>query len=337
MKTNIETYLKSAINDFPDYTFNKKEKRQIKRSLDDFIINKVFSNKFRKFSPSKETKNDIVKRISKSILSKKPLHFTIPTGGYKKWQLDSAPKCNWSEVFHLRYMLEYFSPILKTYKPGVILDYFSNAWLIKFISYYPQEDLDVYTKSFRELIKLFEKSFPSNLKINYRVVAEQKDEKTLLKRILKNRSEVEKEWKDLSKQEKELGKKASERNIRWDILEKERKLTKEERDKYIYEGKIIHDSLLRGGWNTDLDYLFNGNRIAIIHRKTKDKFLHIATSPGAFVQFWVGTGIVERRKDDILPRVLSFQQYNNIKNKLTKIKTSFTGLSNLANIELLNN
>jgi hypothetical protein len=338
MSKEVNKFLKDQLNKFPEYALTEKEQRQIdKGGIDTYITSKVFSNKFRKSSPDDDTRNEIISNIKESVKKNKPIHFTIPTGGYKKWQFQSAPFVDWSEFFHLRFMFEYFAPILKVYKPGIILDYFSNAWLIKVISHYTQSDLDKYATSFKKLIDLFKPSFPSNLQVRYKVVAEQVPEETLVKRILKNRSMVECEWKELAKEEQQIRLKSSERNMRWDLLEKDKKLSNVEKEKVIYEGKIIHDSLLKGGWNNDLDYLFNNNRIPIIHRKTKVKFLHIATCSGAFVQFWVGTGLLEKRGDRIIPRILSYEQYQKVKDKLQQIPINLFDIESFKQIEILSN
>jgi len=128
----------------------------------------------------------------------------------------------WAELFHLRFMLEYVAPMVAVYEPGVLLDYFSNAWLIKVISHYPQSDLDAYTTSFRSLMDRFE--LPANVKVKYNVVADQLPEEELLRRALINRPMVEVGWIKLSKEQQKERLAYSERNIRWDILERDEKV-----------------------------------------------------------------------------------------------------------------
>jgi len=324
------------LQDFPVYKVTHKDKTTIKKmGLGFFILNKVLSNRFRKTSPGCEVHQQVEQRINSAIESEEPINFTIPTGGYKKWHLESAPEADWAEFFHLRFMFEYFSPILAVYKPGIILDYFSNAWLIKVISHYPQEDLDAYTDSFRKLICEFEKFFPDNFKVRFNVVSDQKDERTLLERILENRPLVEKDWRSLSKAERHKRLEVSGRNIRWDILEEAGKLSPGKKERFMYEGKIIHDSLLKGGWNKDLDYLFNDGKIGIIHRSTKEDFLHLSTYYGSFVQFWVARGILTVDKNKLVPRVLSYNQYLEQKPLLKKIPVNLLGPRNFKKVELL--
>lgn len=312
-----------------------RDKRMLTRGrLTDFIVGRVFSNRFRKTSPSETTKQEIVDRIRRSVRQNQPLHFTIPTGGYKKWQFQGALQVNWAEVFHLKYMFNYLRPIADNYSPGVKLSYFSNSWLIQAISHYPPSDLDEYARSFRVLIRSLKKYAPANLSLVYNEVSDQKDERVLMERILRNRSDVEVAFDKLTQEKKELKLAASERNIRWDILEATRKLSAKERRRLIYEGVIIHDCLLAGGWNTDLDYLFNENRIAIIHRRTDDSFLSLATAHGAQVQFWVGQGVLEKRGEDYCPRVLSFLQYQNVLPRLV-VKKSTLFPKQLVNLQTI--
>jgi hypothetical protein len=232
-------------------------------------------------------------------------------------------------------MLEYMAPIAAAYKPGVVLDYFSNGWMAKVISFYSQEDIDNYTRSFRSLISAYTDKLPTNAKIRYHVVAEQQDEKELLKRTLRNREKVENGWRELSDEQKREKLKYSERSIRWDVVERVKKLDKVSREKLIYEGKIIHDCLLMGGWNSDLYYLRSENGIGIIHRNSDPYFLHLATVAGSFVQFWVGTGILERHGDTFLPRVLSFDQYHKVKSQLKTVRVDGMPGNNFSKIEVL--
>lgn len=334
MQNKTQEYLEEMTR-FPAYTPSTQELSAIQKAgIVPYLERHLLSNKFRKSKVDKELRDVILKKVRKSVQSNSPIHLTIPTGGYKKWQLESAPRVNWAEFFHLRYMLEYVAPIVAVYEPGVKLDYFSNAWLIKIISHYPEEDLQTYTESFRDLIEAFEKNFPDNLEIRYNVVAEQKDEKVLLERILKNRVLVEKEWAELDEEKKRVSLAGSERNIRWDILEKDSRLSKKEREKLIYEGRIVHDCLLRGGWNSDLYYLRSENGIGIIHRNNAKGFIHLATISGAFVQFWVGVGVLEQRGDKLVPRVLSAKQYGEVQNRLKKMNIAVEGFE-LEEIEVL--
>ena len=112
---------------FPAYQLSEEEKKVIAKSgVAEYLTRKILSNKYRKSAPSAEVLKSIAERVRKSVKDNSPIHLTIPTGGYKKWQLKSAPEVDWSEFFHLRFMLEYIAPLAAAYMPGVILDYFSN-------------------------------------------------------------------------------------------------------------------------------------------------------------------------------------------------------------------
>lgn len=336
MKSAVQDYIDTMIGVFPTYFPNEQERLTIAKSgIVPYLTLHIFSNRYRKSSPAPEFMTDVKRRIITQVKAGKPLRFTIPTGGYKKWQLESASSVNWAELFHLRFMLEYLAPILAIYEPGCILDYYSNDWLIKHISHYPQSDLDVYAASFRALVDLLQPSFPHNLKVRYKRTVDQLNEGELMRRILANRPKIEARWKALSEVDKQELLKYSERNIRWDILDKNGKLTPQQKYDYIYEGKIIHDSAMAGGWNSDLEYLRTDNAIPVIHRKSDPNFLHLATVPGSFVQFWVGVGILQRRGENFLPSVFSVNQLKSIENKLSSYSIRGIGLRNFETIEVL--
>lgn len=92
---------------------------------------------------------------------------------------------------------------------------------------------------------------------------------------------------------------------------------------------------MRGGWNNDLFYLRNDNAIPIIHRKSHSEFLHIATCAGSFVQFWVGTGVLEAIDSTLYRRIYSMNQYEEIKAKLQSIEMNLLPLRNFKNIPCL--
>lgn len=342
MKNHILDYIEKEIKEFPIYVFDRYQKRLIeKQGIADFIKRRLFSHQFRKAKLSKETYDFITTKIINKVRESKPIRLAIPIGGYKKWQFNTSPNVDWAEFFHLRFMFRMLAPILQVYKPGISLEYFSNDWMVKIIDYYPQADLDSYADSFRTLIKLFEPSFPKNFKISYDRVGQQKDPEVLLSRVLKNRQKIESEWKNLSEKEKNGRLDKSSRNIRFDILEKNKPLSKTEKERIIFEGKILHDCLIAGGWNSDLDYLRNDDKIPVIHiyRKSDVGFLYLASCSGSLIQFWSGTGIIQvKNKDKITPGILSFAQFDKIRNQLEFIKVSNpSSLKNLLAVPVICN
>lgn len=331
----VQEYIQ-GLWEFPAYQLTDTDKATIKKSgIFEYIYRRLLSNQFRKSAPNPDILVSMGQRVKQSIKEGRPIHLTIPAGGYKKWQLKSAPEVDWAELFHLRFMLEYVAPIAAAYAPGVKLDYFSNAWILRYISHYPQEDLDAYTNSFRRLLRAWKEKWPNNVEINYNVVEEQKPGDELLSRVLKNRAKVEAEWQGLSEEQKNERLAYSARNIRWDILEKNGPLDESAKAKYIYEGKIIHDSMLLGGWNSDLYYLRSDNGIGIIHRNSDPYFLHLATVAGSFVQFWAGTGVLKKKNGGFWLRILSNQQYQAEQNRMTKVRVGGVEGKNFDTIELM--
>jgi hypothetical protein len=337
MENNVFKYLHGLANTLPDYQLLAEDNKQIeKEGLANYILRKVLSHKYRKTAITEDFREYIFKNIQNTITIGKPLRFTIPTGGYKKWQFtDIAPEVDWSEFFHLRYMIEYLSPLVSVYKPGVLLEYFSNSWLVKRISYYPQSDLDMYAASFRKLISVFEKILPPNFVIKYHNVADQITEEELLSRTYKNIPIVQEKYAKLPETQMKELLEYSDRNIRWDILEKDGKLDDRTKSKLILEGKTIHDALLEGGWNKDLYYVRNDNAIPIIHRKSKSDFLHIASCDGSFVQFWVGRGVLEKKERGFKPMILSYEQYQAVKDRIKTEEFSGIKLKNFKSIEVI--
>ena len=57
-------------------------------------------------------------------------------------------------------------------------------------------------------------------------------------------------------------------------------------------------------------------------------WLHLASNSSSMVDFWAGMGILEVREDKIIQKTISQKQYEQIKDKLIKIKLN----NNLTNI-----
>jgi hypothetical protein len=179
----------------------------------EYITNLLSRGRFRKAKLELGTRNDIYNKVLLSIKDDIPLHFIVCFGGYKHFWNESYPKVDYAELFNLMFFSEYFSVILKLHIPGVILEYGAEDVVLDLMNNYPRKDLTIYEQSFKDLINFYSRYIPSNFEIKYTSTKEKYSRDDLIKFILENLPEREKEWESFSDTEKEENLHRSKRSI----------------------------------------------------------------------------------------------------------------------------
>lgn len=309
---NIETILKNLIK-YPAVKLSPEDQKKI--ALNDwegFIYGRLTTSKYRSSSIPDELNSQIKEKIRNSISQNKPIHITVPFGGFKKWQLPTFPDIDWSEIFNLILLREYLSPIAAYYKPGVILEYFSDEIFASRMNNISQEDLDLYNDHFTQIIEFFNQFQPDNFKIKFSKIRDQISQEELFKRFEKTIVELKQNWQNIPQDEREKRLVKSERNYKMDFS----KITKEEKDKILLESTLIHDAFIFGDWDSDVPWAFDDHMIAIGFRYTNKWGISIRSSRSSTVQFWVGIGVLKQKGNEFIPGILTYQQYLDNKSKL---------------------
>ena len=292
-----------------------------------------------RLSPRKQTQKDIFAKVALSIKEEKPLYFIILFGGYKHFWNYSYPEVDWAELFNLRFMGEFLSPILKLHKPGVILDYGSEDVIMTLMDNYPESDLNKYAASFNDLIMFYSRYVPENFKINYVRTGGKYDSRKLREKIIQKLPEKKREWEKLTKQEKEKKLHRSHRSIMWKGEKDWTNLSSEEKREKIEESKIIEDTFYEIEAEFLGDYFIGDNHIPVVlswglTEENFDHWLTLGSTYASVVDFWIGRGIIEDRDGRFIPRIVSQKQYDSIKSKLENVKVNFFALANLQNVEV---
>ncbi len=322
-------WLKSAFS-LNEYYLTPKDERALRYDKTTWIANRIFNKTFRKAQVHPEARADILKKVKQSIENGLPLHFIACFGGYKHFWNPSYPEVDFAELFNLRFMSEYISPILKAHAPGVVLEYESEDVILTTMDNYPQDDLDRYSQSFRKLIDLYSKTLPANMKINLIRAREQVPADALWKKIDDFLPNIRAEWASLSKEEIELRLSHAPSNIMWKGAEDLTGLSAEEKRRRILESKIINEAYYAADWEFRKDFFTGENHIPLVFwfGKTRDNFGHwltLGSTHSSMVDFWVGRGILEMRNGKAVERIVSHSQYDMIKGKLETVE-AFNGL-----------
>lgn len=334
-------FIKSNLYTFPTYELSADDKKIIQLGqLDKWITKKLLLKRFRKARVEESTRNDIIQKVAISIKENKPIYLIVCFGGYKHFWNPSHPDVDWAELFNLRFMSEFVSPILKAYSPGVILDYESEDVILPLIDNYPEDRLDSYAKSFKKLINIYSKNVPNNFRINYVRSQEQYNTEKLFLRIDEMLPAKWKEWNTLSDKEKSERLHRTPKCIMWNGKENWTKLSNSEKQQKLEESKLTNETYYEADFEFRGDYFVGGNHIPLVLSwglcsENVDNWLTLGSTNSSLVDFWVGRGIFEDRGNKIVPRIVSQNQYKNIRNKLESYNFNVDmGMKNFINIEV---
>lgn len=323
----IKQYLTGLLTVFPEYAISPEDEKKISQDRTQWMAGKLTLKKFRKAKVAEKTKEDILQKIRMSIRENKPVHLIVCLGGYKHFWNPSFPQADWAELFNLAFMTEFAAPILKVHPPGVILDYESEDAIMPTIDNFPEESLDAYARSFRDLIAVYSKKLPSNFKINYIRSQEQYDTSKMFARLQEMLPDRINEWQALPLEEKEKRLHRTPKSIMWKGKEDWSHLSENEKKEKMEISKITNEVYYDADAEFRGDYFTGTNHIPIVLSwglcaENSLNWLTLGSTYSSMVDFWVGRGIIEKTKEKLVPRIVSQEQYSKIKDKLEMIGTS---------------
>lgn len=275
--------------------------------LSNYILSCVLSSKYRKTKVDQYTFTALKEKITNTVNSKEPLEFTIPFGAYKGWKLPTHPETDWAEVFNIRHIIDYLSPVCKEYKWGVIIYYTFQDNIMHEISNIPKENFLSYKKAFLHLLDYY------NSKLNGMEL-----KLFSINNLYENDEEYFNDYK---------------KGYEYNLQHWNEKYTEEERNKRVNSAKnnlarigvVDYSNLSDEEWEkkciisamkTDaVDCLhwrreFNkrSNRIQIVFVRGPENSIHIGSCVTSTAHFWAGTGVLEYNKK-LLPRILPQNKY----------------------------
>ncbi|MEK7680880.1 MAG: hypothetical protein AAB348_02460 [Patescibacteria group bacterium] len=292
------------------YCLTEEDKKILQKGKRDFIIKKLLSKKFKKWSVDGEVMNRLTSVVDKSIKNNSPIKFAFPFGGYKLWRFDTAPEVDWSEFFAIAYFCEYISSILSAHEPGVIFQFFSDDIIIERMNNIQKNDLKNYLDSFRKLIECFKPFFPANLKIELiRIGDFYGDEFDEEINRLVSELNITEMWGDEAKREKML--KTSKLNYKFDGVEDFTELTETEKQKKLEMAVIFHEAYRKV--LQKIITVYPPDKIVLSSRPSPQT-IPLGSCKNSAIKFWCGYGILERDGDELVERILSYEQWKKLAN-----------------------
>ena len=294
------------------------------------MIDRLFSKKFRKYSIDPQVKIDVEKKLNNIIDRKLPLNFIPSFGGYKHWWSPSYPTIDWAEIFNMKFMLEYLSPICANYKENTSsIEYESEEIILSELNNVPQNGLDEYTKTFRKALEYFN-SNQHLVKFKLSLAREQYEKYNFNKQKLLDRiNEMMPEYTNrfnsysIDEQEKRINKART--NFKLDGVLDYTLLSNAEKENLYKFSRIFNEAFLDADYEVrGNDFFEKENNIPLLFSfglgPGGENWLHIGSSKSSMTDFWAGTGILEIRDNgQIIERILSRKQYEEIQKDLIKI------------------
>lgn len=267
--------------------------------LDEAILARVLSKKFRKTKADQPAIDTAKKAIQLAIESNKPVRLMLFFGGNKLWRFEEAPNIEWGELFSLIYYANWAKYIASVYEPGVVFEYFSMDICVERMNNVPHEETDHYSDDFMKLLEWAAPYIPKGVDIQY----------TRYGDFYKNRNEFYKEM-DISKQEwlknsdgklpelNEAKKAATELNVK---LKPGQDKDPEWREKVELEHRGIFGTKKGGA------YMWNPTLIPNCPTWYSG-FIATGSTKRSLAKFWVGVGALEHSGDEFNEIILSPKQ-----------------------------
>lgn len=341
----VSTYLKQLLTHFTPYLVSDDERKIVARDPQLFILQKLLRKKFRKKQLHPKRIADITEKVSVSLKEKYPLYITIPFGGYKHFWNPSYPEIDWAELFTLKFLTEWLSPVLALHQPGAIIEFISEDVILTRMDNYPEEALDQYVKSFTFLVGVYKKYLPKNLDIRFFRICDKFDKREIVAEVEKMLPGSWKKWATYSPEQKDLELKRSKRSMMWKGQLDLTKLSDEAKQRRIIESRLIELAYYEVEIRSEFlsDYFTRENRFSIffsfgLSADDIDHTLTLGSTYASTVDFWIGRGIVGENDDVFVNRIVSKEQYSKIKDSLrtTEIKLEELPLKNFKTIETIN-
>jgi hypothetical protein len=294
--------------------------------LQDAIYNKVMSKKFRKIHADQPAIDTVKTAIKLSAESNKPIRLVLWFGGNKLWRFNEAPNIEWGELFSLIYYVNWAKYIASVYKPGVIVEYFSQDVCVERMNNVPHEQTDQYSADMLKLFEWAKPYIPDGVAIKY----------TRYGDFYNNRNEyyqeldtARKDWlqkHDGILPELDDAKKAAvELNVKLNLGQNDDPLWREKVElehRAIFGTKAINE--------------YSSNLSAIPHCPTwYSGFIATGSTKKSLAKFWAGIGALERSGNKYNEIILTPKQLESA--KFAWEDTNINGLQgkNLSKIRIL--
>lgn len=321
LELKVNSYINNELLDFNDIKTNPLDGNDIK----DKILNRLFSRKWSRKAQYDDAKAFTSSKVECILNNNLNFLFCFCFGGYKHFWTPTYPEPDWAEIFSIKYLMEYILPIAEVCDKRTVLEFESEEVALTYMNNTPQDGMDKYNSAFRKIIDFVNDNTNYPIDLNLVLARDFYNKDELLDKMYEYLPEVQKRFDALDLSEKEKRLKRAETNIMWNGKEDLTNMSESDREKFIYDSRTLNEAFL------DIDYELRGkeyfekdNLIPLLGSfglgAGGEAWLHLASNKSSMVDFWAGMGILEVRDDKIIEKTISKKQYEQIKDKLVKVK-----------------
>jgi hypothetical protein len=297
-----------------------------KEQLIDAITKFTLSKKFRKYSVTPESLEQIKSAIKLNVRKNEPIKFVLPFGAYKLWRLDETPEADWAEFFAMMYYTKWMKPLCEVYEPGVWFDFFSDDVIVKRMNNIPTDNTKAYRESFKKVLEFIKPQLPKNLNMTFNRVADRyESQKAVDTELERNMEEITKEAGGKLPALDEEQKAAIELNV---------KTTAEQEKDPEWREKVQLILEAYGKASKRRPYYRNAEKIMVVATPLWG-CLCVGTTKDSIAKFWCGAGALKPDKNEYRQLILTPSQLK--KSKFTSESVNVNGLpaKNFTQIRIL--
>lgn len=272
------------------------------KEVSDFIIQRILSKKFRKFSVEPEYLIHVQELIRAKVHDNLPIKFSFPFGAYKLWRLNESPEADWAELFTLMYYARWLQPIAEMYKPGIIFEFFSDEVIIERLNNIPPTDTERYAESFRTLFDFLGPHTPDNMKFLLTPIRSLYSKPEDFEANLQEKIEqLQKEWGGLPTLDA-TARASVELNVQ---------ISPEQAKDPLWAEKV--ELVHRAYYLVDRrkEYIRAADNILVFPTKIR-ACIPVGTTKTSVAKFWVGIGALKKVSDGFMEYVLSPSQLKSL-------------------------
>lgn len=307
----VKEYLKSRLTGSANYSLSEEDKRLIGRGMEEFILARLMSKKFRKQKVDDSLIARTKKIIGEKIRQGLPLRFVFPMGGYKLWRLPSSPEADFAEFFNVAYLLEYLAPIVAAYKKGSILYYYIHTLLMEFHDNLTTEEISRYVSSFETILKEFSRFLPENFQLRVWRDSDLYTREEYAAALKEGLAKAEDSFAKMDERQKDHYFKLGRLNIKWQGKEDWERLTAAEKEEKVHQGILYELAAVNNLIRVNETVKSEDNILFFV--KSTPLFIGVGTTKNSVTKHWTGIGVLEREGGKFYDRVLSPSQYEAVK------------------------
>ncbi|WP_144083245.1 hypothetical protein [Rhizobium leguminosarum] len=300
-------------------------------TVEQLVTQRLLSKNFRGSSLDSLVAQRVLAVVSHAIREDVPLRLFIPFGGYKSPASREYPEASWAEVFAIAGMCELISPICRIHAPGVVIEFSSDEAVVPLFMGADEAVLNRYRSRFDHILSVVAAGQHRNLKLKQSLLRDDYDIDGLSRRIRELGKALESRWfSNLSSDEKTRLLGAAERNcfaaLPMDLEDRMRVLT---RSVCQHQAYLEIDNVERG------TILFAPTTIPIALRRGLDGWLHLGSNRRSAVQFWIGAGVLDRRRTGMRAHILPPKRYLSLAPKSIGVSRSIINLTGMEQIPVM--